>query len=73
MQAAAEVNECEERKQQNLCVRKEAAYLISKLLFLTYYLLCRFTTPAALPLFLHTYAHFFTLRQLILRQTQTSP
>lgn len=55
MQPAAEVNECEERKQQNLCVRKEAAYFISKVLFLTYYLLSRFIPPAALPLFLHTY------------------
>lgn len=55
MQPAAEVNECEERKQQNLCVRKEAAYFTSKVLFLTYYLLRRFIPPAALPLFLHTY------------------
>lgn len=55
MQPAAEVNECEERKQQNSCARKEAAYFISKVLFLTYYLLRRFIPPAALPLFLHTY------------------
>lgn len=55
MQPAAEVNECEGRKQQNLCIRNEAAYFISKLLFLTYYLLCRFIPPAALPLFLHIY------------------
>lgn len=56
MQPAAEVNECEEIKQQNLCIRKEAAYFISKLLFLTYCLLCRCIPPAALPLFLHTYS-----------------
>lgn len=58
MQPAAEVNECEERKQQNLCVRKEAAYFISKLLFLTYYLLCRFIPPAALPLSLPVSSHW---------------